>query len=85
MCDLTCSDLIYQLSASKKSAEEEVDETLRLSCEREKKFEEVETSNSPKRNRKRKSYGEDFEEMVDEEKTTNEESDTVSVILTNCM
>lgn len=35
----------------------------------------METSNTPKRNRKRKSYGEDFEEMVDEEKTTNEESD----------
>lgn len=46
----------------------------------------METSNTPKRNRKRKSYGEDFEEMVDEEKTTNEESDgTVSVILTDCM
>lgn len=35
----------------------------------------MERSNTPKRKRKRKSYGEDFEEMVDEEKTTNKESD----------
>ena len=84
---MTCSDLVYQLSASKKRVEEVINQTLSESRVKEEEFEGEETSNTAKRNRKRKSYGEDFElEMVDEDNTTNEESDgTVSVNLTDYM